>query len=103
MKAPSRVSTVEARKLEHNAAQKDHINIRILPTMISGIPLYWALEPECEILMFMWSFGPLHERPPTAVGAYSFIRVWVVVKIRVPFGVLSIRRHLVFRGPKRGP
>ena len=26
--------------------------------MISGIPLIWALEPECEILLFMWSFGP---------------------------------------------
>ena len=22
-------------------------------------PLSWALEPECEILMFMWSFGAL--------------------------------------------
>ena len=22
--------------------------------------LYWALEPEGEILMFMWSFGPLY-------------------------------------------
>ena len=21
--------------------------------------LYWALEPECEILVFMWSFEPL--------------------------------------------
>ena len=21
-------------------------------------PLYWALEPECQILMFTWSFGP---------------------------------------------
>ena len=39
----------------------DHINIVILQTMVSGIPLYWALESECEILMFMsmWSFGPL--------------------------------------------
>ena len=26
----------------------------------------------------------------------------MVVKIMVPFGVLSIVRHLVFRGPKRG-
>ena len=24
-------------------------------TMISGITSYWALEPEGEILMFMWS------------------------------------------------
>ena len=28
--------------------------------------------------------------------------MWVVVKIRLPFGVLSIIRHLVIRGPKRG-
>ena len=29
--------------------------------------------------------------------------MWVVVKIMVPFWVLSIIRHLVLRGPKRGP
>ena len=40
-------------------APKDHINIKILPTMVSGIPLYWALEPECKILVFMRSFWPL--------------------------------------------
>ena len=28
---------------------------------------------------------------------------WVVVKIMVPFGLLSTVRQLVFRGPKRGP
>ena len=28
---------------------------------------------------------------------------WVVVKIMVPFLVLCIMQHLVFRGPKRGP
>ena len=27
--------------------------------MISGIPFYWALEPEFEILMFMCLFGSL--------------------------------------------
>ena len=26
--------------------------------MVSGIPLIWALEPECRILVFTWSFGP---------------------------------------------
>ena len=55
--------TVEARKLGYDCysykAQKDHINIRILQTMASGIPLYGALRPECRILMFTWSFGPL--------------------------------------------
>ena len=29
--------------------------------------------------------------------------IWVVVKVMVPFCVLSIIRHLVYRGPKRGP
>ena len=29
--------------------------------------------------------------------------IWVVVKTTVPFWILSIIRHLVFRGPKRGP
>ena len=28
---------------------------------------------------------------------------WVVVKIMVPFGVLNIIRHLIFRVPKKGP
>ena len=31
------------------------------------------------------------------------IPMWVVVKIRVPFWVLTIVRHLVFRVPKQGP
>ena len=30
------------------------------------------------------------------------LAMWAVVKIIVPFWVLSIIRHLVFRGPKRG-
>ena len=40
-------------------APTHHINInrRILQNMISGIPLYWTLEPECEILMFLWFWG----------------------------------------------
>ena len=29
--------------------------------------------------------------------------MWVVVKIRVPFGVLNIIRHLLFRVPKKDP
>ena len=29
--------------------------------------------------------------------------IWVVVKIMVPFWLLIIVRHLVFRGLKRGP
>ena len=35
---------------------KGHINIRILQTMIFDIALVLG---ECEILMFMWPFGPL--------------------------------------------
>ena len=38
----------------------DHISIRILDTMISShSSLYWALEPDCQILLFMWYFGAL--------------------------------------------
>ena len=39
---------------------KDHINISILQTTISGIPLILGLETEYAIFMFMWSFGPLY-------------------------------------------
>ena len=34
---------------------------------------------------------------------YLLLGIWVVVKIVVPFWVLSMMRHLVFRGPKTGP
>ena len=40
-------------------APKDHINIRIHQTWFLVSPLFWSLEPECKILMFLWSFGPL--------------------------------------------
>ena len=29
--------------------------------------------------------------------------IWVVVKIMIPFWVLIIIRHLIFRVPKKGP
>ena len=69
-------------------APADHINKRILPRDPCSIvwysivwyniveteasyqpwclvsPLYWALEPECQILLFMWSFGPLTKEDP---------------------------------------
>ena len=45
-------------------ATNDHINMRILKNLNSGVPLVlgrgvsdWALE--CQILMFMWLFGLL--------------------------------------------
>ena len=41
-------------------APRDHVDKKILLNIMSGIPLlYWDLKPECEILMLMWSFGPL--------------------------------------------
>ena len=39
--------------------QKDHLKIRILPIMVSGIPLILVLGTRSQILMSMWSFGPL--------------------------------------------
>ena len=37
-------------------ATRDHINMMgIVENMMSGILMAGALEPECEILMFMWS------------------------------------------------
>ena len=44
--------------LEHISNPQDHIQIRIPQNMMSGIPLVLGLEPECGILMFMWSLGP---------------------------------------------
>ena len=41
-------------------APKDHINTRIYKPWFLVSPLYWALEPESEILLFMCSFGPLY-------------------------------------------
>ena len=38
-----------------------------------------------------------------AGGAFEQARRGVVVKTLVPFWVLSIIRHLIFRGPTRGP
>ena len=37
---------------------KDHINLKILQTVIAGIPLFvWTFEPECQNPLFMWSLG----------------------------------------------
>ena len=38
---------------------KDHIDVGILQIMASGMPLYSALELECEIFMFLWPLGAL--------------------------------------------
>ena len=57
-----------------------------------------------------WDTGPhKHKDPPcprqTGIPETMVCRIliWVVVKIMVPFWVLGIIRHLIFRGPKRGP
>ena len=34
-------------------------SMRIPQNTVSGIPLVLGLEPECRILVFMWSFEPL--------------------------------------------
>ena len=41
----------------------------------------------------------MHVLPGPSGWAYN---IWVVVKIRVPFWILNIRRHLIFRVPKKG-
>ena len=49
----------EQARVPKNRGPTDHINTRILETKASGLLLiHWALEPERQILMFMWSFGP---------------------------------------------
>ena len=53
-------------------APKDHVNIRILQSAIFGIPLYWALEPEGEILVFMWSFWAPKDRDILAIAGTRF-------------------------------
>ena len=40
---------------------KDHINTRILPSMVA--PSYWALDPECEIFMLRGLLGPYSIQP----------------------------------------
>ena len=49
--------------------------------------------------MGLQSPGPAQSR--TKKFKETFI--WVVVKIMVPLCLLTIIRHLVFRGPRRGP
>ena len=41
------------------APQKTTSTLGSYKTWLLVSPLYWALEPECQMLMFMWSFGPL--------------------------------------------
>ena len=41
-----------------NSGPKRHISTGVLQTMVSGILLCWALEPECRIVMSRWPLGP---------------------------------------------
>ena len=40
---------------------EDHPNTRILHTMVTGIPIVWALKLDCRILVFVWCFEPLKD------------------------------------------
>ena len=47
--------------------------------------------------------GLLPRFPGNGRQCTYYIRIWVVVKIMVPFGVPTLIRHLLFRVPKKGP
>ena len=47
--------------------------------------------------------GAKHEETTQGFGRAISEDTWVVVKIRIPFWVLNIIRHLLFRVPKKGP
>ena len=49
-----------------NEGQQDRVNTRTLQHSISGIPLCCTLKPEREILLFMWSLGPLNHGVPSS-------------------------------------
>ena len=65
------------RALPVSRAPKDHINRGILQDLFLVSPFYWALESECEILMFMWYFRPLVSGLPSAVGVYMYIYICI--------------------------
>ena len=64
----------------------DHINIRMLQTVISNIPLYLDLEPECEVLVFMWSSGPQESTMSLLIrmgmDAILKFRIWCLSQAR---------------------
>ena len=51
-------------------SSKDHINIRILQTMVSGIPVASG-QLKCRILMLMKPFRPLLPTPVSDVDGAS--------------------------------
>ena len=56
-----------------------------------------SVVPQSRLVNLAWDIG----LNPYMAGIRNRT-IWVVVKIMVPFWVLSIIRHLVFRDPKRG-
>ena len=50
---PAAWASMTAAAHKANRGPKDHLSIRILQSMISGITLCWALQPVCRILMFI--------------------------------------------------
>ena len=69
-------------------------------------PKLWELwyipyNGSCRILSINRTWPFLATFRSEAVGKQ--VSTWVVVKIRVTFGVPDIVRHLLFRVPKKGP
>ena len=62
---------------------KDHINIRILQSIISGITLVLALEPECEILVSLLYYIILHY-----IIAYYVIPYYIIPYYIIPYYIL---------------
>ena len=55
---------------DKNRSPRDDRNRRILQSTISRIPLHWALQSECTILMLMWSVKPLLVLLGSSYGTY---------------------------------
>ena len=80
------------------------MNITILQTVVSGIPLTWAPERECRILLFVWSLGGAY--PNTAgVSLYSppWLRPECFVSLKAEVNELPsiLLASPKARGPKR--
>ena len=52
----------------------------------------------CMYYVCVWLYAPTLVR----IGLLAYY-TWVVVQIMVPFWVLIMIRHLIFRVPKKGP
>ena len=61
---PCYVPTMPFSHYARKTRAKGHINMRILQATVSGIPLSWAFQQECRILMSVWYLGPLQRLSP---------------------------------------